>query len=180
MPGTLLDALSVSSDQSGRKVAQYKVFWNKPQQKRVLVLQFPNRQKEEALNNATGNKPLEVRIKPNSGLVEVDIPIPVDTCYDRSKGLQFGQALKQSKTLQNQGEYGLSGGFGAQTHPQARTARAGNVQSDPGPSEDEQYEDFEDCVRQGQALGKLTLGGRMNALRAGDPIYAIGAFVGGS
>jgi DNA-directed RNA polymerase-3 subunit RPC5 len=157
------------------KSAQYKVFWNKPQQKRVLVLQFPNRKNSDALKQATSSKPLELRIKPGSGLVEVDIPIQIDKCYNRYKGVQFGKALKTSKTLQNNGEYGIAGGFGAQPAP--RTGREAAPRTAAGEdTEDYILDNFEEALRQEMALSKITLGGRIRPFKEGDPMYAIGAF----
>lgn len=160
----------------GKKVQEFKVYWNKPSKKRVLVLQYPNRSKLVPLNRATGLVPLELRIKPVSGLIEVDIPVQAnDDHYDKFKGVQYGKAIKESKTLQTGGQFGLSGGFGA--NPQTRMARDSNI---PATEESEEAlcDNFENAVHRGYALQKVTLGGRINTYKTGDPIYAIGIFLG--
>ena len=77
----------------------------------VLVLRFPNRDRNQPYNEASGMKPLEIRFKPKCGLLQIDVPLDVDRNYNRVKGVEYGEAMKNSKLLQKGGDYGLAGGF---------------------------------------------------------------------
>ena len=56
-------------DANQQVIAEYKVFWNHSN-KHIMVLQFPNQERNHPYNASTHQKPLELRIKPKSGLVE--------------------------------------------------------------------------------------------------------------
>lgn len=77
----------------------------------VLLLRFPNRDRNQPYNEASGMKPLEIRFKPKCGLLQIDVPLDVDRNYNREKGVEYGEAMKNSKLLQKGGDYGLAGGF---------------------------------------------------------------------
>ena len=160
----------------GKVISQYKVYWNRPESKRVLVLQFPNRPKEQPYNDVQEQKPLELRVKPVSGLIEVDVPLRIKNTFDKQKALDYGKALKKSKVLQQGGSYGLAGGFGMSS--QGRIKRE---DQDFERMEDEEpsVRRFEEARASGSVMEKITLGGRMNLPKSGGPIYAIGVFEGG-
>ena len=159
----------------GKVIAKYKVYWNRPSKKRSMVLQFPNEVREKPYNEARGKKPSEIRIKPNSSLVEVDVPLQVSKTFDKQKGLEYGKALKKSKVLQQGGSYGLAGGFGMSS--QTRTKK-----EDQDAEQDEDDETsptyFDEAKSKDSVMEKVTLGGRMSLARTGGPIYAIGVFTG--
>ena len=157
---------SASPSDARRVVREYQVFWNNPEGKRLLLLQFPGRNRYKPYNSARKCKPSEVRMKSGTGLVEVDIPIQLTSPHDRDKGRKFAQALRQSKTLQTGGEYGLAGGFGVNV--QARHTRPAN-QAPADPAEGRLEDD-------GGSITSLTLGGRLRVSKSNDPIYAIGIF----
>ncbi|RCI10464.1 hypothetical protein L249_4475 [Ophiocordyceps polyrhachis-furcata BCC 54312] len=139
--------------------ATYQVFLNPtmPHGRRLLVLQQPNR---------TGDArppppPTEVRLKPDSGMVEVDIPLDTGVAYDREKGLRWGRSLKASMAAKNGGSHGLAGGFGlgAVNHQGQRAAgssRSKGSRSD----ESESTLDWNDAVLQDKVLRTQTLGGQ--------------------
>ncbi len=162
------------SDPDDPTVASWEVYMTPEIQERLLLLQYPERSRTQPYNDATGQKPLELRIKPNTGMVEVDIPINVHANYDREKGVQWGEAMRNSRVLKEGGSYGVAGGLGI-----------GGV---PKKDEDEMEEDaipheallanFEDANNKGHILNKQTLGGQIVEPRDGDPTYMIGTFRG--
>lgn len=161
----------------GAVIAEYDIYITNPG-KRLLLLQYPNRDPGQPYSQKTGQKPLELRIKPNCGLVEVDIPMNISTNFDRQKALRFGRAIRNSRTLQEGGSYGLSGGLKASFGPIARAGRGQVKIEEEEPSEDALLENFEEAIRKGHVMNKIVLGGRIVPWKDGDPIYMIGAFRG--
>ena len=152
-----------------------------------MVLQFPNRDPHHPYNAASDEQPLCMRIKPRSGLVELDVPMHISQSFNRARGLEFGKALKRSRVVERGGTFGIGGGFGADQG--GRTARQGTA--DEGGEEDGEGESrrdrdndgeegFEKAMQRGEVMDKITLGGRIRPWKDGDPIYALGAFKGGS
>jgi hypothetical protein len=142
-----------------------------------MVLQFPNKDISQAYDASSGLKPLELRIKPKCGLVEVDIPIKLGYNNDPYKAVQYGQALNKSKVLQQGGSYGMAGGLGIGGPP--RLLRGDIRAQGPDMSEEDLVRDLEVSVAQGMVLDKLTLGGRISRPKDGEPLYAVGTFRGG-
>ncbi|KAL9112221.1 MAG: hypothetical protein Q9187_007801 [Circinaria calcarea] len=93
----------------------------------VIVCRFPNRDRNQPYNAASGMKPLEIRFKPKCGLMQIDVPMDVYRNYNREKGVEYGEAMKRSKLLQKGGDYGLAGGF---TGRQGGSTRAAKVDVD--------------------------------------------------
>jgi RPC5 protein len=176
MPPDSGDHESPTND-STQVVAEYSVFWKKTApQKRIFLLQFPSRYSDQPFNLANYNKPSEIRIKPQSGLVEIDVPVHIGRRYDISKGTKFAAALKESRArrsgfLPGKGEYGLAGGFGINAHLHGRATRSSIGRDADGM-------DLEDGGSDSY-LQMLTLGGRLRMFKRGDPIYTIGTFRGG-
>lgn len=153
---------------------RYKLYSN-PSKKRVLLLQYPNRQGNQLYCDDHGQKPLEIRIKPKSGLVEVDAPINVDDSFDQERGLDFGDALRKSRDLPRRGAQGLGGGLGIDPIKSVK----GGTEMAESPAKARLMENFKDSNNKGYVMNKVTLGGRIIAFREGDPIYAIATFEGG-
>lgn len=89
------------NEELGQAIEKYGLIVNSNPKKHVLLLQYPDRLGFEMYCTASGQKPLELRIKPKCGLVEVDIPISMDKHYNRSKGRKFGGAIHHHKTQQD-------------------------------------------------------------------------------
>lgn len=160
----------------GEIVSRFKVFWNKPLTgRKLIVLQFPDRARDNPYNIANGLAPLQLRIKPKSGFVEVDIPIkrrgPKEV--NQANAIQYGTALKKSKLIKEGGTYGLAGGFNRNVS-QSRSRR--DEQEEAEEDSNEVIPDFQVAEENGLVLQKLTFGGRIQSLRDGDPIHAIGTF----
>ena len=152
---------------------QYSLMINPQPQKIILLLKYPNRKPWELYSEDCGKKPLELRIKPKCGLVEVDVPIDIHYRYDREKGLEFGAALRK-KSIKGDSNlfYGLSSGLDAATSKKD--------EDDPAmleePSREKLLEDFDEANSKGYLMNKITLGGRIEPFKDGDPIYMLATF----
>ena len=170
------DVKAVPKDPRGNVIAEYRVLIVRPK-KHIMILSYPNRDRNQPYNNATGQKPLELRIKPKSGLVEVDIPIRTDKNYDHVRGVEYGQALKKKKAQAEDRAFGEAGGFGinAQTQntsDEGQAAAAEATEEDPGGTSEAADEER-------PVMDKITLGGKILRHKNGQPMYCIGVFKGG-
>jgi DNA-directed RNA polymerase-3 subunit RPC5 len=144
---------------------EYDVFMTPELEEKLYLLQFPTREREKPYNEETRNKPLEMRIKPQTGHVEMDVPISTEFYYDETKARAWGEALSKSKTENGYG-HGFAAGFGSSAHMR-RPSRRSNA-GDMDISDDE--EDF--------TLKHQTLGGQIIPDERGKPMYMIGTFRG--
>ena len=153
--------------------AQYKMYINKSE-KHHMVLQYPNRDRSQPYSEATGQKPIELRIKPKCGLVEIDVPLNLHTNFDKAKGIEYGEAMRKSKVLQGGGSYGMAGGLGiaSQVRSSKNEARASAAE----PSQEALLENFSDSNNKGHVMNKITLSGQINPYKEGDPQYFLGVF----
>lgn len=159
----------------GPVLKEYKLYINSQPKIRTMLIQYPNAQ--EVYRASNGQKPVEIRIKLKCGLVEIDIPLNVHSDhYDKEKGVQYGQALRNSRLLQQGGSYGLAGGLGigSKTTKEDRQAAAPE-----GPSVEKLLENFDDANNKGYVMDKITLGGQIVPYQDGDPIYMVATFSGG-
>lgn len=145
-----------------------------------VVLQYLDRDPNHAYDDAHGQKPTSLRLKPETGLVEVDVPLPTRVNYDIPKGLEYGEALRRSRVAAGDGRgggsggssggYGMAGGFSGGS---ARGGSAGaKVKTDPGePMAEDKSESAADSL-----LRVQTLGGRIKVPEEGDPVYMLATF----
>ncbi len=167
-------ALSEDSDPDDPTVASWNVYMTPEIQERLLLLQYPERARTQPYNDANHQKPLELRIKPQTGMVEVDIPVNVHANYDKEKGVQWGEALRKSRVLREGGSYGLAGGLGIGP----TTKKEDDEMEDDAIPVEQLLANFEDANNKGHVLNKQTLGGQIVEPKDGDPIYMLGTFVG--
>ncbi len=151
---------------------KYNVFMN-TSRKRVMLLQYPNRDGGQTYREKNGQKPLEIRIKPKSGVVEVDIPLNIHSNYNKDKGLEYGAAMRQSNLLQKGGSYDLAGGLGVGPN---KTAKEDEGSLPDGPTREKLLENFDDSNNKGHVMNKITLGGRIVPFQDGDPILMVATF----
>ena len=153
---------------------QYKLMINPQPRKMILLLKYPNRQPWELYSNDCGKKPLELRIKPKCGLIEVDIPIDVGYHYDRDKGIEFGSALRRKKALKGDSNlfYGISSGL----DPRVSKKDEDDLAKLDGPSHESMLQEFDDANDHGYVMNKITLGGRIESYKDGDPVYMLATF----
>lgn len=162
------------SHKLGKIVAKYRLCINKPTGKRAMLIQYPNRRVGQEYRAACGNKPSEIRIKPKCGLVEVDIPVDTHVEYNKEKGVEYGEAMRKSRLLQEGGSYGLGGGLGIAPKGTSRADRG--VPPPEGPSREKLLENFDDANNKGHVMNKITLGGQIYPFKNGDPIYMAATF----
>lgn len=151
-------------------VASYDVFLTDSQIARY-VFQFPDRDREPgiggAYNERTGQKPTVLRLKPKTGIVEVDVPINTSPdSYNMERGMKYGNALKESRVLNGGGSFGLAGGFNP--NGPSRVKIEGSMDA---------MEDVKTSKTQ-TILREQTLAGRIKEAHEGDPLYMLGAFRG--
>ena len=162
------------SHKLSKVVAQYRLYINKPMGKRAMLIQFPNREVGHEYRAASGNQPSEIRMKPKTGLVEIDIPVDIHVNYQKEKGVEYGEAMRKSRLLQEGGSYSLGGGFGIGSKETLRGDR--RVPPPDGPTHEKLMENFDDANNKGHVMNKMTLGGQIYPFRNGDPIYMAATF----
>lgn len=142
---------------------------------KLLLLQHPaHRPSHKPYNTRTLQKPTSLRIKPTTGLLEVDVPIDTRDNYNREKGAEYGKVLKRSRVGQQGGTHGLAGGFN--TGVVGRRFQYDGIHLRDIPihsgSDSNVSSDHEDI------LTTQTLGGKIVKPASGDPIYMLGSFRG--
>lgn len=170
-------ATLLSHEGFGSIKEEYKLMINPQPQRIILLLKYPNRQPWELYSDDCGKKPLELRIKPKCGLIEVDIPIDVHYHYDREKGLEFGSALRK-KAFKGDSKlfYGISSGLDYRTVKKDED----DLVALEEPSLDNMLEDFDNANSKGYVMNKITLGGRIEPFKDGDPMYMLATFKDGN
>ena len=169
-----IKAMIGKSHKLGKIITKYRLLINKPTGKRAMLMQYPNRKVGQEYRAATGSQPLEIRIKPKSGLVEVDIPVEVHANYNRERGVDYGEAMRKSRLLQDGGSYSLGGGLSIGPGPTPKNDRQAHPPE--GPSREKLLENFEDANNKGHVMNKITLGGHIHPFKNGDPIYMAATF----
>ncbi|GLA34955.1 DNA-directed RNA polymerase III subunit C37 [Aspergillus niger] len=130
------------------------------------VLQYLDRPAGSSYDDRHGQKPTSFRLKPKTGLVEVDVPINTRVNYDVSKGLRYGDALKKSRSAREGGAFGMAGGFSSGGAGGGAPAKV-------------KMEEAADAKSETASLMRVqTLGGRIKSPEDGDPVYMLAAFRG--
>ncbi|KAF2458906.1 Sin-like protein conserved region-domain-containing protein [Lineolata rhizophorae] len=60
----------------------------------IYLFQYPNRPRDQPYKHSNGSAPLELRLKPCSGFVELDVPIDTAAHFDRRRAVVWGEALR--------------------------------------------------------------------------------------
>jgi DNA-directed RNA polymerase-3 subunit RPC5 len=163
-------------------VASYPVYLNPtlPSGRKLLVLQHPNR----LTASAAPPPPSAMRLKPATGMVEVDVPIQTHLAsYDRDKGMRWGRALHMASSARAGGALGLPGGFGIGSTPapaavgaRRKAAAAATAAAADGVVGDDAVLDWPEAVRHDRVLRTQTLGGQIPD--SGEVQYMVGVFQG--
>ncbi|RAL14984.1 uncharacterized protein BO97DRAFT_404001 [Aspergillus homomorphus CBS 101889] len=152
-------------------IASYNVYLTDSEISRY-VLQYLDRPTGYSYDDRHGQKPTAFRLKPQTGLVEVDVPINTRVNYDVSKGLRYGDAMKKSQRAREGGAYGMAGGFSTGGSGGGASGKV-KVEGGGPPM------DFDGGKGEtAQLLRVQTLGGRIKGPEGGDPVYMLGAFRG--
>lgn len=163
-------------------IASYDVFLTDSDIQRY-VFQYPDREVETKhgtggpYDDRHGQKPVNLKLKPKTGLVEIDVPIVTSAgVYDVNRGLKYGEAMKQSRVLREGGSFGLAGGFNSHSTAGAG-GNGGRVKTEGG--EDVEMKDIKGSNKNASTILRTqTLAGRMKEPVDGEPVYMLGAFRG--
>ena len=159
-------------DESDPVIASYDVFLTDSEISRY-VLQYIDRPWDLPYDERHERKPSAFRLKPNTGIIEVDVPINTRVNYEQGKGLRYGNALQRSRVS---GGHGMAGGFssgpstsGTGVGTQMKMENDDAMDIDGERSSKTQSQDL---------LRVQTLGGRVKIPEKGDPVYMLAAFRG--
>ncbi|KAL8825475.1 MAG: hypothetical protein Q9191_004396 [Dirinaria sp. TL-2023a] len=175
-------------------IRQWNMYMNSNPDTHVMLLLYPEKFPNQLYNVKTGQKPIGMRIKPNFGLVEVDIPLdPYAPSFDKVRGVIYGEALRKSKVLKERGgAYGLAGGFGVDEADEGKskkggTKKRGTKQSgaaastsrsteEAEPTVEELLADYDNAVKNGHVMNKMILGGKIIPWTPENPNFFVGHF----
>lgn len=163
-------------------VRKWNMYMNVRPNQHIMLLRYPEKMPGQLYKARNGQKPLEMRIKTKSRLVEIDIPLdPHHPSYDKVRGIIYGEALRKSKILKEKGgAYGLAGGFGLGGPTQTRAAaRAAQSAVDTDHTVEALLEDYDNAVKNGHVMNKMTLGGHIIQWQEGYANLFAGAFTRG-
>lgn len=162
-------------------VAEYDVYITPEMEQQLYVLQYLNRPPDQPFTKATESQPSEVRIKKDSGFIEVDVPIDIRQNYNRPAGVRWGESMRKTKGF-GQKAFGIASGF-ERTMPRS-TNRPGASDGAPAAPiatmDDDNFEEyvthFEDANEKGHVLNMQTFGGQIMNDDGKGPSYMLGTF----
>ena len=143
----------------------------------MVVLRYPHRNSGNPYLDRNNQQPLEIRIKPKSGLVEVDIPLPVhQRTYDRHQGLRYGEAMGKNEVIQSGGSFGVRGGLGNANFNGRRFNATEGFPSTIETLQDDQLRLTEDSGDEGRVMNRITMAGIISPWEETDPLYFLATF----
>lgn len=142
-------------------INEFDVYITPKLSEQLYLLQFPNRARNKPYNEDCKNKPSELRIKPQTGFIEMDVPLNTQVFYDKPRGAEYGQALSKSKAQGSKG-HGIAVGF-------SQSGARGAAMVNGGGSQSSNIE--------GDTLRHQTLGGQLMHDERGKPNYMVGTFL---
>ncbi|KTW27117.1 DNA-directed RNA polymerase III subunit C37 [Pneumocystis jirovecii RU7] len=89
-------SLTLSEDDPVMKT--YNIYTTSSLNDYLYLFQYPIRPSIQPYTEESFSKPLELRIKPKSGLVEVDVPIYTQQYYNKERGIEFSKNLENDPT----------------------------------------------------------------------------------
>ena len=162
-------------------IAEYNVYITPELKEQLILLQYPNRKRHSPYNAEQRALPSELRIKPKTGFVEVDIGVSTAANFDKIKGLQWGQSLKHAKDSKAKG-FGLSSGFGKGNEEGSMKVLVSGGEGGRRKNEDADSErmlrEFDEKLERGAVLTKQTLGGMIRRPEKDRPYHMVGTFRG--
>ncbi|KAK3901737.1 Sin-like protein conserved region-domain-containing protein [Staphylotrichum tortipilum] len=164
----------IADDDDDPIVANYSVFIKPPlpEHRNLVVLQYVNKTAQDPAQIRVP-RIAELRVKADTGMYEVDVPIDTSEAYDRNKGMAWGASLQKSMEAKKGGSLGLAGGFNiVVTSTTARGRRGGGASNDDGPPLT-----WAEAARQDKVLRTQTFGGGRSAEEE-NTRHMIGVFQG--
>lgn len=151
-------------------ISEYDIFITPAVAERVFVLQYPLRMATKPYNRRNGASPQEMRMKQESGFVELDVDMDPVVNFNKSRGIEWGKAMQQAKAS-GLTTFGASAGFGP-----------GNIKSDGRRARVDDYapdiDSYSGSKEEGKVFRKQTLGGQILSAEDGRPQYMLGTFRG--
>ncbi|KAI9683588.1 MAG: Cleavage polyadenylation factor subunit clp1 [Trizodia sp. TS-e1964] len=180
---------SIDDNEPDPVLHEFDIFLTEPLKEKLFLLQYPNRERHQSYTASQGCRPLELRLKPNAGLMEIDVPLDIYRNYDKEKGVRWGEAVRKSNLEMGGLSLGIAGGFGIGSITAGGQGGASRRQANPTPLTSGEIEanerlekdlihNFEAANSQGRVLNKQTLGGNVLQSEDGRPIYMAGTFRG--
>lgn len=159
----------------------YKMVYMVDPNHRLLILRFPNRRPDQPYDDLHGNKPLELRIKPKCGLVELDVPIDFTLTEENTeKAFKIQRAMMRSAVFLRGGSYGIAGGFGVNEEPAPTKKGKGKAkEADDGEPPDPDFGDWDNARSPDHFFKKITLSGMIQRYDDTKPRLMAGVFKGG-
>jgi hypothetical protein len=167
-------APAIDDDDDDPIVANYSVFIKPtlPEHRNLVVLQYVTKTSQDPAQIRVP-RITEMRVKPSTGMYEVDVPMDTADAYDRNKGLAWGTSLQKSMEAKKDGSLGLAGGFNIVATPTTGRGRRGAAAS----TDDEPPHRWAEAARQDKVLRTQTFGGVRSAEEE-NTTHMIGVFQG--
>lgn len=144
----------------------------------MYLLQYPIRDRAHPYNEREGARPIEMRIKPQAGFIELDIAMNTTTNFNKYQGLVWGEAMRKSQAAGTT-TFGAAAGFAPTGAPKGRgRGAAAAADAASADSIDANLARFNDAVNRNLVHHKQTLGGQIIHDETGNPNYMLGAFRG--
>lgn len=157
-------ATATSKDDDDPVVASYSVFLKPslPEHRNLVVFQYVTKTAQDP-SQVRMPRVAELRVKPSTGMYEVDVPIDTMEAYDRNKGMAWGAAMKKSMETKKGGSLGLAGGFNIAATPSPAAGRGGRRGAGASNEDDGVPLSWAEAVRQDKVLRVQTFGGGRSA-----------------
>lgn len=181
----MTNSAAMDIDDDDPVVAEYDVYITpEVEQQQLYVLQYLNRPPDQPFTKATESQPSELRVKKESGFIEVDVPIDIHQNYNRVAGVRWGESMRKTKGF-GQKAFGIASGF-ERAMPRAtnRPGADGTPAAPVAPDDDDNFEEyvthFEDANEKGHVLNMQTFGGQITNDNGKGPSYMLGTFRDGT
>ena len=157
-------------------IAEYDVYITPSPAEQLYLLQYPIRNRAQPYNERNAAVPVEMRIKPRSGFLEMDVDMNTTHNFNKAQGLAWGKAMQKAQTA-GMSSFGAAAGFGQGSIQRPSRGQRGGDPMDQYDQGD--VERFDVALRRKQVFHKQTLGGQILKRDEGTPNYMLGAFRGG-
>jgi DNA-directed RNA polymerase-3 subunit RPC5 len=165
-------------DEDDPIVAEYDVYITPESDEHIYLLQYPNRERGRPYNEENKSAPTELRIKPKTGFLEVDVDFGIYHHYfDRTKGVTWGDSVDTAKES-GLNAFGVASGFGKGGRTNDLFAAGAQRRPADEATIDNMVAEFEDTADKGSVLDKQTFGGQIIRPEERQPTYMLGAFRG--
>jgi len=154
-------------------VREYDIFMTSELARNLYLFQYPVRSRQKPYTKAQNSCPIDARLKPKAGLVEVDIPVNVGVNFDQEKGRVWGDVLRKAQQAKENGFAGKAIGGPGSRGGKRRKVKGGDDEEE---EDDIMLVDFQEAVNKGRVLSTQTLGSKM---QPDEARYMVGVFRNG-